>query len=157
MLAVTPKTLAEVIPILQVAIGPVILISGAGLILLSMTNRMGRVIDRSRELVRDLREADAESRPATASQIEILYRRARVLRLAITLITTSVLLAAVLIIALFLVASLGLELGVVISLIFVACLGTLIASLVAFIQDIHLSLQALTLELKGGDRLRIEE
>jgi hypothetical protein len=34
-------TLAELIPILQIAIGPVILISGVGLLLLSMTNRLG--------------------------------------------------------------------------------------------------------------------
>jgi hypothetical protein len=34
------------IPVLQVAIGPVILISGVGLLLLTLTNRYGRTIDR---------------------------------------------------------------------------------------------------------------
>jgi len=38
----TPPTLTQLIPVLQVAIGPVILISGVGLLLLSMTNRYGR-------------------------------------------------------------------------------------------------------------------
>jgi hypothetical protein len=36
--------------VLQTAIGPVILISGVGLLLFSMTNRSGRVIDRARLL-----------------------------------------------------------------------------------------------------------
>jgi hypothetical protein len=48
-------SLTELIPVLQMAIGPVILISGVGLLLLSMTNRLGRVIDRARLLYRELR------------------------------------------------------------------------------------------------------
>ena len=48
--------LQEIIPVLQVAIGPVILISGVGLLLLTMTNRLGRAIDRSRSLAGELRE-----------------------------------------------------------------------------------------------------
>src|SRR5688572_19515401 len=50
------KPLNEIVPVLQVAIGPVILISGVGLLLLTMTNRLGRAIDRARSLVRELRE-----------------------------------------------------------------------------------------------------
>ena len=37
-------SLEKIIPMLQVAIGPVILISGVGLLLLTMTNRLGRAI-----------------------------------------------------------------------------------------------------------------
>ena len=48
--------LKELIPVLQVAIGPVILISGVGLLLLTLTNRYGRTIDRARQLMRELRE-----------------------------------------------------------------------------------------------------
>ena len=40
-------SLKDLLPVLQVAIGPVILISGVGLLLLSMTNRLGRTIDRA--------------------------------------------------------------------------------------------------------------
>jgi len=43
-------TVIELIPVLQTAIGPVALISGIGLLILSMTNRLGRVIDRGRSL-----------------------------------------------------------------------------------------------------------
>jgi hypothetical protein len=49
--------LTDLIPTHQLAVGPVILISGVGLILLSMTNRFGRIIDRSRILTEDLRRA----------------------------------------------------------------------------------------------------
>jgi hypothetical protein len=135
--AVPVKPLNEIVPVLQMAIGPVILISGVGLLLLTMTNRLGRTIDRARSLVRELREGREHDREQVLAQVAIIYRRAKVIRLTIVLASLSVLMASVLIISLF-----------VISLIFVACMGSLIASLVTFIYDIHLSLVALKLELK---------
>ncbi len=137
----------ELIPVLQMAIGPVILISGVGLLLLTLTNRYGRTIDRSRQLVRELRELAGADRERLEGQIEILYRRARLIRLSILLAGVSVLLASVLIIVLFLTALLKLEVGLLISLLFIACMVALSGSLAAFIRDINLSLGALKLEL----------
>ena len=143
-----PSTpLHELIPVLQVAIGPVILISGVGLLLLTLTNRYGRTIDRSRQLIRELRELAGADRQRLEGQIEILYRRARGIRLSIWLAGVSVLLASVLIIVLFLTALWKLEVGLLISLLFIACMVSLSGSLVAFIRDMNLSLGALTLEL----------
>ena len=47
-------SVAEMIPVLQTAIGPMILISGLGLILLTTTNRLRRTIDRVRILTAEL-------------------------------------------------------------------------------------------------------
>lgn len=41
-------SVTELIPVLQTAISPMILISGLELLLLTMTNRLGRAIDRAR-------------------------------------------------------------------------------------------------------------
>jgi uncharacterized membrane protein YqjE len=140
--------LSQLIPVLQVAIGPVILISGVGLLLLTLSNRFGRAIDRSRQLGREMREAAEAERKRLASQVEILYRRARVIRLSIIMAALSVLLASLLIIVLFLTALQRWEVGLVIVLLFVCCLASLIVSLAAFIRDIQLSLHALKLELQ---------
>src|SRR5512146_2496014 len=108
-----PSTrLHDLIPVLQVAIGPVILISGVGLLLLSLTNRFGRAVDRSRQLIREMRDAAESDRAGLAGQVDILYRRARLIQISIILGTASVLFAAVLIIALFFAALLDLELAV---------------------------------------------
>jgi len=56
------SSVEELIPVLQTAIGPVILISGIGLLLLTMTNRLGRVIDRARGLSAELLTADDAAR-----------------------------------------------------------------------------------------------
>ena len=96
--------LHEIVPVLQVAIGPAILISGVGLLLLTMTNRLGRAIDRARQLKADLpKRTDAEREQALA-QVAILYQRAEMVRLGIILATLSALLASALIITLFVTA-----------------------------------------------------
>jgi len=117
------------------------------LLLLTLTNRLGRAVDRSRQLGGELRHTSEAEHPRLASQIEIIYRRARVLRLSITMSALAVLLVSVLIIMLFLTALMKLEVGVLIILLFIGCMASVIVSLVAFIRDIQLSLQALKLEL----------
>lgn len=142
-------SLEKIIPMLQVAIGPVILISGVGLLLLTMTNRLGRAIDRARQLTQVLSERSDEKREQTLAQVSILYRRARMIRLSITLAALSALLASALIITLFVTALLQWEAGLLTSLIFIACMASLFASLLAFIRDINMSLHALKLELES--------
>ena len=139
-------TLQDLIPTLQVAIGPVILISGVGLLLLSMTNRFGRIIDRSRHLTLD-------HRPSSGAQIEILLKRAVILRMAITLASLSVLMVALLIVTLFLGALLNFDLMLLVAGLFIACMLALIASVILFIADLNLSLTALKLEIGALERI----
>ena len=140
--------ISQLIPVLQIAVGPVILISGVSLLLLTLTNRLGRAVDRSRQLRRELREVPENGHKRLAAQVEIIYRRAHLLRLSIMMAGLSVLLVAVLIIAVFLTALMKVEVGMAITLLFIGCMGTLIVSLMAFLRDIQLSLQALKLELE---------
>ena len=140
--------LHALVPTLQVAIGPVILISGVGLLLLSMTNRLGRTIDRSRDLAREYRAGTAEDRARAAGQLQILLKRARIIRAAIASASVSVLLAAFLIIALFVGALFQLDLAAfLVGGLFAACMFCLIVSLILFIIDVNLSLRALKLDL----------
>lgn len=143
-----PTPLLELIPVLQVAIGPVILISGIGLLLLTLTNRFGRAVDRARALLREMRGSSDDDRKRLARQVEILYHRASLIRLSIIMAALSVLLAAVLIITLFLTALMKIESGFAIIVLFIFCMISLIVSLAAFIRDIQLSLIALKLELE---------
>ncbi|MCW8133151.1 MAG: DUF2721 domain-containing protein [Planctomycetota bacterium] len=139
--------LSDLIPTLQLSIGPAILISGVGLILLSMTNRFGRVIDRSRLMTRDLREASHEERPRILEQLRILSRRARQIRAGIACGAFSALLAALMIVSLFVGALMRLEIGAVIVGLFLFCVAMLIGSLLCFIAEINASLKALWLEI----------
>ncbi len=143
---------SSLIPVLQIAIGPVILISGVGLLLLSMTNRFGRIIDRSRILAAQLRGDNIAERDRALAQVDILWRRAVLVRRAIILASVSVLLAAVLVIALFVAVLRHAEIGAIIVVLFGGCLAALVGSLVAFITEINQSLLALRLDLFDGHR-----
>jgi hypothetical protein len=144
-------SVAQLIPVLQTAVSPTILISGVGLLLLTMTNRLARTIDRARATARELADASKQERSEGREQIRILWKRARLIRLSIALASTSALFAAILIIALFLTALLHLECVWLISTLFIICLASLIGSLAVFIHDINLALAALKLELPAGD------
>src|SRR5436305_11110082 len=143
--------LSQLIPVLQTAVGPVILISGVGLVLLSLTNRFGRAVDRARQIVREMRGAPEDMRKRLAGQVANLYERARLIQRAIIFSTISLLFAAVLIITLFLTALMKWESALAVSLLFICCLVSLIISLIAFIMDIRLSLQALKMEMGQDD------
>jgi hypothetical protein len=140
----------ELVSILVMATGPVILISGIGLLLLSMTNRFGRAIDRSRQLCHALQAADTSQTASLREQLAVLARRARIIRAAIALAAVAVLMVAVLIITLFLSTLLHWELVLPLIVFFGSALAALIGSLVFFIWDINLSLAALELEIKSS-------
>ena len=67
----TATTVSQLLPILQTSIGPVILISGVGLLLLTLTNRFGRMLDRARQLNQDL----GDGPPADKAGVAPLSRR----------------------------------------------------------------------------------
>jgi hypothetical protein len=144
----TSMKLLDLIPVLQIAIGPVILISGVALLMGSMNNRLGRTIDRSRALIAAWNSsANDDDRARQYHQLAILWRRAKILRTAITLAAISVLSAAFLIIVLFTSALLRLESATVVIGLFVVCLGAMIASLIYYICDVNMSLHALSREM----------
>jgi hypothetical protein len=139
--------LTQLVPVLQLAVGPVILISGVGLLLLTLTNRFGRLVDRARLLRRDPTTTPGDA-VAVAAQIEILHRRATILRLSTTLAAVTVLLVAVLILALFVAALFRFEAGWLIVGIFFVSQLCLIGSMLAFIRDMNLALAAVRLEIQ---------
>src|SRR6266853_1575059 len=135
-------SVAQLIPALQTAIGPTILISGVGLLLLTMTNRLARTIDRARTLARELPGASESDYAKSTGQLRILWKRARLIRLSIALASLSALFAAILIIVLFVTAVLQIENVWLICTLFITCLVCLIGSLIVFIHDINLALAA---------------
>lgn len=142
------SALDQLIPVLQTAIGPMILISGVGLFLLTMTNRMGRVVDRSRLLKAQLPMADETAKTVIEAQLRVFLVRGRLLRAAIALISVSALIAATLIVVLFFSALFDLRDAWLIGTLFVASMICLCLALLLFIRDVNLSLAALKFELR---------
>ena len=144
-------TQGSLLPIIQLSITPVILISGMGALMLTLTGRMGRIVDRTRILAGQLHAATGADRAHLDGQLDIMWRRAQLIRRAVTFNGLSMLVACLLIIALFASALLRREMPVVLMALFGTSIALLIAALVAFLRDIGVSLHALRLEV---DRAR---
>jgi len=138
----------SLIPLIQMSTTPVILISGMGLLLLTMTNRMGRIIDRTRIYAAQLRQAPVADRPSLETQLDLTWQRAKIVRLALTAATASMLMSAALVIVIFVGAVFQRDLGVWMLVLFGAAMLLLVAALLAFLRDIFLSLSALKLEVQ---------
>lgn len=112
-----------------------------------MTNRLGRAIDRARQLAEANRKGTDSDHERIKGQLEILWRRARLIRASIVWGASAVLLAAFMIIVLFVSTLLQWPIWPVIALLFGSCMIAVIGSLVYFIRDINLSLHALQVEM----------
>jgi hypothetical protein len=141
--------LNELTRILQTAISPVALVSGIGLLVLAMTSRFSHTADRARTLSKELKAAGEGEAEHITIQIKILYRRLKLLMLSIGFALASIFFISLLITSLFVIYVLNVSLQDLVIVLFVLSLVCLVTSIVLFIRDIALSLNAMKEELKG--------
>ena len=141
------EKIQHLIHLLQSSISPIVLISGVGLLLLSQTNRLARVIDRTRHLVKEVEENKAIKEKRKV-QITILYKRGKLLRLSITIISVTIFFAGLMILLLFLGYFTEFRIDALFLISFVIAILGLIFSITIFLLDISLSLKALKHQIK---------
>lgn len=132
---------------IQGAVAPVVLISGVGLLLLTLTARLGRIVDRTRLLAREHAGSSPEQQRRIEAQLRVLARRARLVRLAVGLSAAAIAFIGVLVTVLFLAAFAPVPLAHVVVVLFVASLLSVVAAMLVFIRELQLALTALELEL----------
>jgi len=138
----------SLLPIIQLSITPVILLSGMGAMMIALTNRMARIVDRTRSLAGQVRQAAGDDRHHLETQLDVMWRRAKLMRLSVTFAGTSMLVSCLLVVAIFAGALLHRELGGSILGLFALSLVMIIASLIAFLRDLFVSLVALRVEVR---------
>lgn len=141
-----PMTLESLIKVLQASISPVAMVSGVGLLLLSLTNRFGRVTDRVRELVGERRNGNGNA--SIDAQVKIFHRRARILRSAISCAVGCMFMASLMVVLLFGMAVFQFPAQLLVLVFFAASIAFLITSLTFFLLDMRLSLRAVEEELQ---------
>ncbi len=143
--------ISAVVQILTASIAPVIVISGVGLLLLSITNRYGRAIDRARLLIRDIQHTDFRGADVRhlEDQLRHTHQRARLLRASMIFSSCSIFFVSLTILSLFAEQVFHLSLDFVGLPFFALCLISLVISIYYSIRDIILSLNALELELSS--------
>ncbi len=137
--------------IIQLAIAPVFLLTGVGTNLTVLTNRLARIIDRSR-VIEDVINTQGASGLTPHMRIELdeLYQRSHLINRAITLSSTCALLVCLVIAALFLGDALDLHLDQTIAALFVAAVFALIGSFIYFLREIFVATKTLRRQREHG-------
>ena len=132
----------EIGHIIQLAIAPVFLLTGVGTNMLVLTNRLARIIDRSRVLEEKLEYAKGETKAhdlVAEAELDILFRRAKKINRAIFLSTSCALLICMVVAALFITDALDLRLATMIAGMFVLAMVTLTGSFVYLLREVLLA------------------
>ncbi len=138
----------NVVHVIQLAVAPVFLLSGVGVILTVLTNRLARIIDRARLLEDRLHAAPDERRAEMHSEMSMLSHRAWMVNMALTLSTSCALLVCLVIALLFVGSAMKINMETVISIMFVTAMAALVGSLSIFLREIYLG----TANLRIGRR-----
>jgi hypothetical protein len=142
----------DIVHLIQSAVAPVFLLSGVGVTLGVLTNRLARIVDRARYLEDELEnaaDAGADAAPRSArrraleANLRVLARRAHYINVAITLSTISALLVALVVILLFANAFLLVNLQLAIALIFVGSMVLLTGAFFAFLIEVRVATASL--------------
>jgi len=136
--------------LLQLAISPMVLISAVGLLLLSATNRIGRLIDRSRALQEKISQAEGSARTAERAELKVLLFRCEILRWSVGLLVFSIV-SAVFMVLVLVLSSIFAEfaLHTLIIVVLMLSLFAILFAKILFLYDITLTLKALRIEVGG--------
>ena len=113
-----------------------------------MTSRLGRIIDRARDLEERLVDASPEFLSSLQTDLRMLSQRAKLIYLAIALCTTTALLVCAVVAFLFVSAFLQFDASVVVALLFIAAMSTFVLGLLWFLREIYVG----TVSLRIGPR-----
>ena len=138
----TESGISSIANAIQLSVAPVFLLTGVGAILGVLTNRLARIVDRSRVLDERL-QANPEEMDHLTTDIRMLAERARLVNRAIGMCTLGALLVCLVIVALFVSAFANAHLGKVIALAFTAAMLALIGALVNFLRETYLATRTL--------------
>jgi|SRR5580658_1578778 hypothetical protein len=143
------EQIAEVAEVVRTAVAPVFLLSGVGVTLTMLTNRLARVVDRARALESSEIHTHEHDINELTLRLATLARRARLLGSSITMCTICALLVCMVVVALFVAAFVNIHLSLVIAILFVVAMFSFIAGLLLFLREVFVATRALRIGLRG--------
>ena len=137
----------DIAHLIQLAVGPVFLLSGIGVTLGVFTTRLARIVDRARAAEQERESVQDPARLARLThRLQVLGRRSRYISSAITLATLSALLVATTVVLLFANAILNLQLAIAIAVVFAASTISLTGALLVFLIEVRLATVTLRID-----------
>jgi hypothetical protein len=129
----------EIAGVIQLAVAPVFLLTAIGTVIAALNARLGRAVDRRRDLESRLPSLPAEELPSARDELAVIARRIRFVYFAILSAVASALFVCLLIAGAFLGAFVRADLSYTIGMMFVFAMLALIACLLLFLREIFLA------------------
>ncbi|MCZ6881861.1 MAG: DUF2721 domain-containing protein [Gammaproteobacteria bacterium] len=138
-------TIAHVI---EISVAPVFLLAGISGLLMVLTSRLARTIDRSRSLqLAELALLLPDQKVAIENEMASLLKRSRFINLSIGLATCSALLVCLVIIMLFLGSLISINVSQVVASLFIVCMVILSAAFSCFLAEVFIASRSLRASL----------
>lgn len=135
--------IASLAQVIQLAVAPVFLLAGVGTTLNVLATRIGRIIDRARLTEEQLSGRNEAEVLELRERLQVLAKRAKLINRAIALCVLCGLLVSLVVAALFVSASLRIDLALPIAIAFVIALLSLAAALIYFLREVFIATAAL--------------
>jgi MFS family permease len=129
----------DITRIIQLAVAPVFLLTAVGTIINAIINRLGRAVDRRRQLEELVPAMEGDSRLEMLDELHIIARRIRLAIWAIALAVMSAILVCLLIGFAFVGAFVTLDLSRTVAGLFIAAMVALTGSLLMFLREVFLA------------------
>jgi Protein of unknown function (DUF2721) len=131
--------LPEIAGVIQLAIAPVFMLTALGTVINALNLRLGRAVDRRRELEERLAGMPKAELPSAQEELATIARRIRFVYLAIVFAVISALFTSLLIAGAFVGAFVRTDLSFTIAGMFVCAMVALIVCLLLFLREIFLA------------------
>ena len=129
----------EIAGVIQLAVAPVFLLTAIGTVIAALNIRLGRAVDRRRDLERSLPGMPDTELASAREELAVIARRIRFVYFSILAAVVSALFVCLLIAGAFLGAFVRTDLSTTIGAMFVCAMLALIACLLLFLREIFLA------------------
>jgi hypothetical protein len=134
----------NVAKLIQLALGPVFLLSGVGITLSMLTQRLSRIVDRARKLEDQRERATEETRLKRIDKdLRVIFRRTKYINAAIAFSTISALLVTLVVTLLFASEFTHVAVGGVVAVLFSAAMVCLSLAFFLFLIEVRIAVNNL--------------
>ena len=135
--------------VIRLAVAPVFLLSGVGIMLTVLTNRLARAVDRARDMERRVHEAaPGDGSEDLHESLATLARRGQLLSYAIALCTICALLVSVVVVVLFLGESFNFRITIAVDALFIAAMLSFIGAILCLLREVFIATANLRIGLR---------
>ncbi len=139
----SPESVSDIAKAIQLALGPVFLLTGIAGMLNVMSGRLSRIIDRGRTLTEGGGSSFSYHPEGIPDELILLEKRRHITSSAITMCTISALLICLVILTLFLEVMLKVPLNWVIGAFFMAATVAMVVGLAFFLREVHMAARSI--------------